>query len=321
MTKNILVTGGCGFIGSNITNYFAKKGYKLFIVDDLSIGRRSNLIKSKNIKFFKKNINYINNLNIKQRIDICVHLAAKAEIMINKNQEKKYFFDNVDGLQEVLNFCSKRKIKKFIFASSSSVYGDTFNKKVKEEKRKNPLHFYGYSKSIGEEMVKTYCRINNLNYYNLRFFNVYGNKSNAVVARFIAQYLQKKPITIYGTGNQSRDFIHIDDLIKIIQIIINRNIKSDVFNVGSSSNTKIKEIKNLISKRCKFVTLPKRFDDIEKSISDISKIKKILKWKPNIEFKDGLKKMILEDQKRLFKLNLLSAKKQKEIIKSFNSKR
>lgn len=321
MIKNILVTGGCGFIGSNITNYFAKKGYKLFVIDDLSIGNKSNLIDSKNIKFFRKNINSINRLKINHSLDACIHLAAKAEIMISKDKESQYFFDNVDGLQEVLNFCSKRKIKKFIFASSASVYGDTFNKKVKEDKKKNPLHFYGYTKSIGEEIVKTYCEINKLNYYNLRFFNVYGNKSNAVVAKFIAQYLQNKPITIYGSGNQSRDFINIDDVIKIIEILLKRNFQSNIFNVGSSTSTKIIDIKNLISKKSEFAKLPKRFDDIEKSISDNSKVKRALKWKPNIKLKSGIEKMIIEDKKRLIRLNLVSSSKQRKIIKKFNSQK
>ena len=225
MIKKILVTGGCGFIGSNIANHFAKKGFKVFIIDNLSVGNRQNLIKSKNIYFYKADINNINKINIKDKIDCCIHLAARAEIMIERKSEHQYFFDNVLGLQEVLNFCAKKKVKKFIFASSASVYGDTLNIKVKENKKKNPLHFYGYTKAIGEEMVRDYCEINKMKYFNLRFFNVYGNKSNAVVAKFIAQYLQNKEITIYGSGNQSRDFIHVDDIIQIVSLLFVKKYK------------------------------------------------------------------------------------------------
>ena len=321
MIKKILVTGGCGFIGSNIANHFAQKGFKVFVVDNLSVGDRRNLIKSKNISFYKADINNINKINIKDKIDCCIHLAAKAEIMIDKKKEHQYFFDNVLGLQEVLNYCAEKKVKKFIFASSASVYGDTLNFKVKENKRKKPLHFYGYTKAIGEEMVRDYCEINNIKYYNLRFFNVYGNKSNAVVAKFIAQYLQNKEITIYGSGNQSRDFIHVDDIIKIVNLLIKKNIKSNFFNVGSSQNTTIKEIKNLINSKWKFVNLDKRFDDIEKSISNNNKIKKVLNWSSKIDFRIGIKRMINEDNIRLKKIKLPSVLGQKKLIKKFNSQK
>ena len=123
-------------------------------------------------------------------------------------------------------------------------------------------------------MVRDYCEINKMKYFNLRFFNVYGNKSNAVVAKFIAQYLQNKEITIYGSGNQSRDFIHVDDIIQIVSLLFVKNIKSNLFNVGSSKNTTIKKIKDLIDPKWKSVNLAKRFDDIEKSISNNNKIKK-----------------------------------------------
>ena len=318
MIKKILVTGGCGFIGSNIANHFAKKGFKVFIIDNLSVGNRQNLIKSKNIYFYKADINNINKINIKDKIDCCIHLAARAEIMIERKSEHQYFSDNVLGLQEVLNFCAKKKVKKFIFASSASVYGDTLNVKVKENKKKNPLHFYGYTKSIGEEMVRDYCEINKIKYFNLRFFNVYGNKSNAVVAKFIAQYLQNKEITIYGSGNQSRDFIHVDDIIQIVSLLFVKNIKSNLFNVGSSKNITINKIKDLIDPKCKYVNLAKRFDDIEKSISNNIKIKKTLNWSPKISFKIGIKKMINEDHKRLKKIKLPSILSQKKLIKKFN---
>lgn len=321
MIKNILITGGCGFIGSNLVNHLAERGFKVFIIDNLSEGSKLNLIKSKNIYFFKTDINNINSVKIKKKIDCCIHLAAKAEIMIEREKEDKYFLNNITGLQRVLNFCAKKKVKKFIFASSASVYGDTLNLKVNENKKKNPLHFYGYTKALGEEIVINYCKINKIKYFNLRFFNVYGNKSNAVIAKFLAQYLQGKLITIYGSGNQSRDFIHVDDLIQIIKILLKKNINSNVFNVGSAKNIKINSIKDLISTKAKSIKLPKRFDDIEKSISNNNKIKKVLNWKPKIELKEGLKKMINEDYLRLKKIKLSSISNQRKLIKKFNSQK
>ena len=281
MKKNILITGGCGFIGSNLANELAQIGCKIYVIDDLSVGNINNLNKNKNIFLIKKNINKIDKIKIKVKIHCCIHLAAKAEITIDKSKEKKYFEDNIVGLQSVLKFCSEKKIKKFIFASSASVYGDTMNKKVKENFKLNPLHYYAYTKYIGEKIVQNYARLNNINFFILRFFNVYGNKSNAVVARFIAQFLQKKKITIYGNGKQSRDFVHVEDIISAIKILINRNIKSNIFNVGSSRSYKINLLKNLITKSKNYIHLNKRFDDIEISKSNIYKIKNILGWQPN----------------------------------------
>ena len=321
MKKNILITGGSGFIGSNLANYLANEQFKVFVVDDLSVGSKKNLSKNKNLKFFKKNINQIKLIDIKDKIDCCIHLAAKAQILITTKNENQYFEDNVVGLQKTLNFCKNKNIKKFIFASSASVYGDTRNKKVKENTNLSPLHFYAYSKYIGEKIIKKYCHLNKINFYILRFFNIYGPKSNAVVAKFLAQYLQNKTITIYGNGKQSRDFVHVDDVIDIIKKLITKNIKSNIFNVGSSRSTKINQLKSYIASSHKSINLDKRFDDIEKSISNISKANKILKWYPKKNFKHGILDMIKEDQARLIKLKLESVKTQKKIIKFFNKRK
>ena len=320
MNKNILITGGCGFIGSNLVEFFLKQGNKVIIIDDLSIGNRSNVKKNKNLIFIKKKIQDIGNIKLKSKIDICIHLAAKAEILISKEKENLYFDDNVIGLQHVLKFCSQKKIKKFIFASSASVYGDTKDIKVKESFKLQPLHFYAYSKFLGEKMVEKYSKINGFKYYILRFFNIYGEKSNAVVAKFLAQFLQKKKITIYGNGNQSRDFVNVKDVCYAIKKIINSNINSNIFNIGSSKSLKIKELKNLISSKSKFINLKKRFDDIEVSIANISKAKKILRWYPKVSFSNGLQDMRINDSQRLLKIKLESIKKQKKLISEFNKK-
>lgn len=320
MNKNILITGGCGFIGSNLAEFFLNQGNKVIIIDDLSIGKKSNIKKNKNLIFIRKKIQDIGKIKLKGKIDICIHLAAKAEILISKEKENLYFDDNVIGLQHVLKFCSKKKIKKFIFASSASVYGDTKDVKVKESFKLQPLHFYAYSKFLGEKMVEKYSKINGFKYYILRFFNIYGEKSNAVVAKFLAQFLQNKKITIYGDGRQSRDFVNVKDVCNVIKKIINSNINSNIFNIGSSKSLKIKELKNLISPKSKFINLKKRFDDIEVSIANINKAKKILRWYPKISFRNGLQDMRINDCQRLLRIKLESVEKQKKLISEFNKK-
>lgn len=316
--KNILITGGAGFIGSNLCTYLLKKNFNIYALDNLSVGKKSNLT-SRKIKFIKKDILNINKIKFKKKINIIIHLAARAEILIPREKEKLYYNSNILGLQSILNFASNNNVEKFIFASSASVYGDTKNIKVKESFLLSPEHYYAYTKYIGEKMTESYCKINNVNYVIFRFFNVYGLKSNAVVAKFIAQKIQKKKITIYGDGKQKRDFIHIDDLNNAIYKAIKlRKIKNEIFNIGSGNATSVLALKNIISSDKNHIHLKKRNDDIEISISDIKKIRKKLNWKPFVNFKKGVKEMEKNDKSRLNNIKIPSIKSQVNLIKKFN---
>ena len=169
-------------------------------------------------------------------------------------------------------------------------------------------------------MVKKYCENNNINFSILRFFNVYGPNSTAVIARFIAQHLQNKPITIYGNGSQKRDFIHVDDLNRAILKMINSNKgNNQTFNVGSGVATGILDLKDLISKNHKHIFLERRSDDIEISIANIDKIKKKLNWKPGVSFRNGVDDMIKVDRFNLQNMNLPTIDSQKKLLKKFNN--
>ena len=302
--KNILITGGAGFIGSNLAEFLKKKKFNIYILDDLSVGNKSFISKIKG-KFFKLKVEHISKIKNKIKFYCLIHLAAKAEISISKTNEKAYMDANIVGLQSVLNFCAEKKIKKIIFASSASVYGDSPKQSVKENDKLKPQHFYAYTKFIGENMIKNYCNINKLNFTILRFFNVYGRNSNAVVGKFIGQFLQKKPITIYGTGKQKRDFIFIDDLNRAIFKCIRSNYSNNkIYNVGSGKSISINKLKKLVSRSSKTIFLKKRVDDIEKSTSNIKKISRELKWFPQTAFREGLDKILKTDGNRLSKINL-----------------
>ena len=317
--KNILITGGAGFIGSNLSEYLLKKKYHVMVLDDLSVGRKDYL-NNKKIKFIKSDAFNINSITFKKKVDIVIHLAAKAEILITKKKEDTYQHSNISALQSVLNFSSRNKIKKFIFASSSSIYGNSKNM-VKENQNSNPQHFYAYTKLIGEQMIKHYCTINNINYTIFRFFNIYGKHSDAVIGKFISQNLQNEKITIYGNGKQKRDFVHVDDLSDAIyKSIRNNKSKNKIYNLGSGNSISVIDIKNIISKTKNFVYLQKRNDDIEISKSNIKKIKKDLKWKPKVKIEIGIKNMIILDRKRLSKKKLPSIQAQKKLIREFNKK-
>ena len=322
MKKKIIITGGCGFIGSNLAECLLKKNYEIIIIDDLSVGSKKNIRHFiKKVKFIKANVNKINKISgLKKNIFAIIHLAAKAEILINKNDEKRYFDDNVNSVMHVLNFSSKHNIKKIIFASSASVYGDTKNLKINENFKLNPRHFYAYTKYIGEEMIKFYCKINSIKYTIMRFFNIYGSKSSAVIARFVAQKIQKKKLTIYGNGKQKRDFLHVSDLCEaIFKSLKTRISENKIYNLGSGEAKSINDIKNIISKN-NFVNLSKRNDDIEVSISNNTKIKKELKWKNKINIRDGINDLFNKDYSDLKKLKIRSISEQEKIIKKFNLK-
>ncbi len=319
---NILITGGYGFIGSNLINYLLKKKiYKIFIIDNLS----SNKISKNNYKinFFKKNILQINKINqLKRKIDVVIHLAASAEILIKTEQEEKYFQDNISGLQEVLNFCVRNNVKKFIFASSASVYGDTGNKRINEKFKLQPKHYYGFTKYIGEKIIKSYLKINNVNYTILRFFNIFGPKSNAAVGTFLAQKLQNKKVTVFGDGRQMRDFLYVDDLCEaIFKILKNKKTHNKIYNLGSGKPTSIREICELISEdKNDVIYLPKRNDDIDKSVANIKKISRDINWRPKVSIRNGIYSILEGDKLRLKKIKLLPSKKLFLLIKNFNKK-
>ncbi|MDC3053352.1 NAD-dependent epimerase/dehydratase family protein [Candidatus Pelagibacter sp.] len=317
---NILITGGYGFIGSNlIYSLLSYKEFKIFVIDNFSKNKITKI--NQKVKFFKNDILNINQINsLKKKIDIVIHLAASAEILINKENEDKYFSDNVTGLQEVLNFCAINNVKKFIFASSASVYGDTKNKKIRENFKFNPMHFYGYTKFIGEKMTKFYSNINKIDFTILRFFNIYGPNSDAVIGTFLAQNFQNKKLTVFGRGAQMRDFLHVSDLSNaVIKILKNKKSKNKTYNLGSGKSVSIKYLSRLIGGK-NVLFLPKRNDDISISVANINRIFKDLNWKPKISIEDGISSLKIQENNRLKKIKLKTPKKLTSIIKKFNKK-
>ena len=250
--KNILITGGAGFIGSNLVNYFLKKKIKTTVIDDLSIGSKKNL-KLANISFYKKDIIKIDQIPINKRFDALIHLAAKAEILITKEKENIYSNSNIFGLQSVLNFAASRKIKKFIFASSASIYGNTGNKKVNEETKSNPKHFYAYSKYLGEEMVKEYCKINAINFTILRYGSLYGlrtNRSNGVF-KIIMDALENKKLQYVGSKQTVRKYIHVIDAAKANVNLMSSKYKNKYVNIVGDKSYKVTELLDIVSKSLK----------------------------------------------------------------------
>ena len=297
-----IVTGGAGFIGSNLVDKLVSLGHKVTVIDNLKTARLSNLKKSKRkIKFIKADITKGNLDNYFKNHDYVFHLAGLADIVPSIKNPYFYFDANVNGTIKVLEYAKKNKVKKFIYAASASCYGIPKKYPTKEGSLTDPQYPYALSKFLGEQIVMHWAKIYEMVNISLRFFNVYGPRSRtsgaygAVFGVFLAQKLANKPLTIVGNGKQTRDFIHIDDLTDAIIKVIKVCKKSDIFNLGSGKEHSVNYIANIISNYQ--TNIPKRPGEPERSLADISKIKRLTKWTPKIKLKHGVSTLLKDIKK------------------------
>jgi len=300
MKKKIaLVTGGAGFIGSNLVDQLVKMGHKVTVLDNFSTGRRSNLShhKKKNVKIIKLDISENRKLDkYFEGVDYVFHLAGLADIVPSIENPKKYFMANVLGTFKIIEAAKKAKIKKLIYAASASCYGIPKKFPTKENSKIEPMYPYALTKWQAERLIMHWVKIYNFPAVSLRFFNAYGLRSRtsgaygAVFGVFLAQKLAKKPLTIVGDGNQTRDFIHVYDLVRgIIKAATSKKI-GKVYNIGGGKEIKVNKIAKLIGG--KTVNIPKRPGEPDRSVADISKIKKDLNWRPKISIEKGIEDLL-----------------------------
>ena len=294
-----LVTGGAGFIGSNLVDQLVKKKHKVIVLDNFSTGRRSNLSHQieKNVKIIKVDISSNKNLDkYFNDVDYVFHLAGIADIVPSIENPNKYFKSNVVGTLNVVQAAKKANIKKLIYAASASCYGIPDKFPIKENAKINPMYPYAFTKWQAEELIMHWAKIYNFPAISIRFFNAYGPRSRtsgaygAVFGVFLAQRLANKPLTIVGSGNQTRDFIHVYDLVSgIIKAALSKKA-GKIYNIGSGKEVKINKIIKLIGG--KKVHIPKRPGEPNRSLADISKIKKDLDWQPKIKIEEGIKNLL-----------------------------
>ena len=296
--KNSVITGGAGFVGSNLVDRLVSIGHKVIVLDNFVSGKKSNLShhSEKNVKIIKIDISDKNLDKYFKKADYIFHLAALAQIIPSFKDPNKYFKNNVIGTLNVLKAAKKVKIKKLIYAASSSCYG-TPKKFPSSEKDKIDLkHPYAVTKFIGEELVMRYASIFKMPNISFRFFNVYGPRLNvsgqysAVIGNFLTQTKNRKPLTVVGDGKQTRDFIHVDDLIDaFIQVIKTKSVNK-IYNLGSGKRTSINTIAKIFGGKKKFI--PIRPGEPKNSVANIKKVKKEINWKPNISIEQGIKSLL-----------------------------
>ena len=295
-----IVTGGAGFIGSHLVKFLLKKNFKVIVLDNLSSGniRNISLIKDE-IKFVNCDISKIGSWkkNFKD-IDIVFHLAALADIVPSISKPEIYFKSNVTGTFNVVSLCREYNIKKLIYSASSSCYGIPKIYPTSEESQIDTRYPYALTKYLGECLVLHWSRVYKINANSLRLFNVYGPNSRtsgaygAMFGVFLAQKLAKKPLTIVGDGEQSRDFIYVTDVVKAFYLSAISKINGKIINIGSGKVISVNKIANLISEKKTYI--PKRPGEPDITHANISKAKKLLRWKPTVEIKEGVKLMLKE---------------------------
>ncbi|MDA1197792.1 MAG: NAD-dependent epimerase/dehydratase family protein [Proteobacteria bacterium] len=301
MDKKIksIVTGGAGFIGSNLVDRLVKEGHQVIVIDNFISGDK------KNLSHHSKKIVKIINLDIVQdkklnkyfyNVDYVFHLAGLAEIIPSIKNPKNYFINNVLGTLNVLEACKNKKIKKFVYAASSSCYGNPKKFPTSEDEKVDTKNPYAMTKFLGEELVMKYATIFGMPNVSFRFFNVYGPRLNtsgqygAVFSNFLKQKKNKKPLTIVGNGNQTRDFIYVEDLIDaFLQILKNKKV-NEIYNLGSGKETSINKIAQIFGGKRIFV--PKRLGEPKRSLANISKIRKDINWTPKISIEEGIKRFL-----------------------------
>ena len=298
MTKS-LVTGGAGFIGSNLVDQLVKKKHKVIVLDNFDTGRRSNLSHQvkKNVKIIKVDVSSNKYLDrYFKGVDYVFHLAGIADIVPSIENPDKYFKSNVVGTLNVVQAAKKANIKKFIYAASASCYGIPDKFPIKENAKINLMYPYALTKWQAEELIMHWAKIYNFPAISIRFFNAYGPRSRtsgaygAVFGVFLAQKLANKPLTIVGNGKQTRDFIHVYDLVNgIIKAALSKKI-GKIYNIGGGEEIKINKIAKLIGG--KKIHIPKRPGEPNRSLADITKIKKDLNWQPKIKIEEGVKNLL-----------------------------
>ncbi len=302
-----IVTGCCGFIGSHLAESLLEKGHIVIGIDNFSSFYDKNikeknldlLIKNKNFIFFNEDLLSINFSKIGS-VDFIFHQAAQAGVRSSwQDNFKVYVQDNILTTQRLLEGVLKffPTLKKFIFASSSSVYGDS-SIPMKEENILRPISPYGVTKLASENLVCLYSRNFNIPFISLRYFTVYGPRQRPDMAfhRFIKSILEKKEITIFGNGLQTRDFTYISDIVDANILAMESDIKNEIFNIGGgtqlSINTVISILERLIGKKAKIVYEKKVKGDVKDTLASIEKAKGILGYSPKFSIEEGLKKEI-----------------------------
>jgi UDP-glucose 4-epimerase len=298
-----LCTGGAGFIGSHLVELLLKAGWEVTVIDNLytGINNVSDLTKFGNIRFFDIDIRHpaLHDIFVEARPDYVFHLAAIPEVQYSIDHPVETFEVNVMGTLKLLELCREFNVEKFVFSSSAAVYGDCRLPYCGMEEKclLSPISPYGLQKKLSEELILMYHQLYGLPYAILRYQNVYGPRQKEkgsyapVMAIFQRQLDNKQPITVFGDGKQTRDFVYVEDVtLANLMAAVSPNV--GITNIGSGKKQKIIDIAKLYNPNPSFRENP-RTGDIKHAFANIKKAWKLWGWKPTTLFTEGFEKMRL----------------------------
>lgn len=301
-----LVTGGAGFIGSHLVDALLDEGQRVIVIDDFSFGKEENLANHKNNKnllIWRKNIcDDLTGVFKEKKIKVVFHLAALSRVQFSIQNPRETHNVNVNGTLNLLSMCEKFKVKRIIFASSSSIYGDREGTPLREDMVANPTSPYALQKLIGEEYCRLFHTLYGLETISLRYFNVFGPRQDPegdygfLIPKFSTLINKNMRPPINGDGKQTRDFVYISDTVEATVAAANsenENCLGQTFNIGSGKNISVNEVTKRIIKLSTKSIEPMYGPPVrepKQTLADISKIKDLLGWEPEISFDEGLKK-------------------------------
>lgn len=299
-----LVTGGAGFIGSNTVDELVKRGHSVVVLDDLSSGKEENLaeVRSK-ITFVKGSIT---DLEVVQKAihqaEYVIHLAARTSVPRSVKDPLETNRINVEGTLNVLLAARDNKVKRVVFAASSSAYGETPTLPKIETMQPDPISPYGVSKYVGELYAQTFGRCYGLETVCLRYFNIFGPRQDpdspysGVLSRFAAAFLDEQQPVVFGDGEQTRDFTYVENAVQGNLLACEAPNAAGVFNIGTgariSLNQTLDSLRRFSGKKLVAKYEPPREGDIRDSQADISKARELLGYEPTVLFEEGLKRTL-----------------------------
>lgn len=300
----VLVTGGAGFIGSNLVNKLVELDYQVEVIDN-------NLIDAgkinKKANYHEYDLSDVNNLNQVSRIlnsvDSVFHLAAKARVQPSIDDPIGYELNNTLSTVNILKACVDSDVRRFVYSSSSSVYGDNDNMPLKENFKPNPLSPYGAQKYYGEILCNTFAEVYDIETVSLRYFNVYGEGQNIggayslVIGIFFDQMFNGKPLTIRGDGNQKRDFTYVGDVVNANILASKSHMvgSGEVLNIGNGNNRTINQIADLFDVKKEYI---EPVLEPKETLADIKLAKDLLNWEPTTSVDSWIKQQIIDYEKK-----------------------
>ncbi|MGZ5285964.1 MAG: GDP-mannose 4,6-dehydratase [Flavisolibacter sp.] len=306
--KHYLVTGGAGFIGSHLVNALVQdKDLRITIIDNFDpfYPRQVKLIntegfeKHQSIMLIDRDLEDLSSAELQmilpQKVDVIIHLAARAGVRPSISNPLAYQRTNVLGTQMLLDFAKDTGVPQFVFASSSSVYGINKNLPWKEDEQLQPISPYAMTKLSGEGAGHVFSHLHGIRFIALRFFTVYGpaQRPDLAIHKFVKSILKEQPIPFYGDGSTSRDYTYVADIVKGILAAINyKDSLFEIINLGNhysvSLQDLIQHIEDVTGKKARIEKLPEQAGDVPHTFADISKAQRLLSYQPSTLLKEGL---------------------------------